>query len=31
VEVVLACRHLKRIATTLEAIPEDLNAFEKAG
>jgi phosphate transport system protein len=30
VEVVLACRHLKRIATTLEAIPDELNAFDKA-
>ncbi|HYG75202.1 MAG TPA: PhoU domain-containing protein [Planctomycetota bacterium] len=30
VEVVLACRHLKRIATTLESIPDELNAFDKA-
>ena len=30
VEVVLACRHVKRIATTMEAIPDDLHAFDKS-
>ena len=28
VEIVLACRHLKRIATTMEAIPDDFHAFD---
>jgi phosphate transport system protein len=30
VEIVLACRHLKRIATTMQAIPEEIHAFDKA-
>lgn len=29
VELVLACRHLKRIANTMEAIPDELHAFDK--
>jgi len=28
VELVLACRHLKRIALLMEAIPEELHAFD---
>jgi phosphate transport system protein len=30
VEVVLACRHLKRIAQTMESIPDELRAFDRA-
>lgn len=30
VEIVLACRHLKRIAQTMEAIPAELHAFDPA-
>lgn len=29
VELVLACRHLKRIANTLEMIPDEIHAFDK--
>ena len=29
VELVLACRHIKRIANTMEAIPDELHAFDK--
>ena len=29
VELVLACRHLKRIANTMELIPDELHAFDK--
>jgi len=30
VELVLACRHLKRIANLMEAIPDELHSFDKA-
>ena len=29
VELVLACRHLKRICNTMEAIPDELHAFDR--